>query len=403
MNQLIEKIFDGEITQQGLTHLQEKYPVGLKLEMSNDAVFKDARKTRTECNKMVEAIKRRRLDITGELKEYADEVTAEINRIYSVVVLPFEKEDKARKEKAAEEARKHQELIDSEIKKIKAIYEFVDDCRGKDSEHIQGIIEAVDLIETDVFDKDVIHEAIEAKKSTLHDLAQLLSDTISREKVEAEREVLRKQQAEAEELRVKEEKKRFIDQKISDLKMVPSNFFNKPSKEIQEKAKAFESYEITESVFGEKVEEAITTKINVIDTLNQMLENQLKIEAVELAETEKLEAEKKEADEVEEIQVVITSLEQKPQPEELVPEPKDIMQEDLKPEESTGMLCGTYEEEPQTLKSVNNDVIKRFLEWQITRTKGLNDFGYLLMSGDVRFVSDALNRIKTDLNTFTGN
>lgn len=391
MNQLIETIFNDEITQQGLETLQKKYPVDLKLDMTDDAVFKDGRKTRTECNKLGEAIKRRRLDITGELKEYADEVTAEINRIYSVVVLPFEKENQARKEKAAEEARKHQELIDSEVKKIKAIYEFVDDCRGKDSDHIQGIIEAVDLIETDVFHKDVIHEAIESKKSTLHDLAQLLSDTIAREKTDAERKLLRKQKAEVEELRVKEEKRRFIDQKISDIQMIPSKFFNKPSGDIQNKRDVLESYEIKEAVFGEKVQEAMTIKVNVIDTLNQMLENQLKIEAVELAETKKLEEEQQ-----------AIEAEQKAAEEAEGAQEQEEEQPALKEHEGKADQEIESENLPETVEQIQEETpvkdkiedVKGFLEFSALNGDALNDFGYLFLSDDQELVAQALKNIK---------
>lgn len=386
MSQLIETIFNDEITKQGLAALQEKYPIDLILDMTKDDVFKDARKTRTEMNKLIESIKRRRLDITGELKGYADEVTAEIIRIYNVVVLPFEKEDQVRKEKAAEAARKHQELIDSESKKIQAIYEFVADCRGKDSEHIQGIIEAVDLIETDVFHKDVIHEAIEAKKATLHDLAQLLSDTVAREKTECEREDLRKKQAEAEEKQRQAEKTQKITDRINDLRMIPAEYFNQPSKKIEHKINGLENFEITKEDFDDKVEEVIKAKVMVINQLNQMLENQKKIEAVELAEAEKLEAEEKAAEEAEQ------EPEEQVKQKELPKESEDVMQED--PEAIEQPKKEEVKEKPEI------EDVKGFLEWVVCRTDLIDDFGYLLLSNDSKLEDEAIDNIKSNFKLY---
>jgi len=54
-NQLVEVIFKDELTQEGLADLRAKYPADLVFNMADDEVFKAARKTRTEKNKLVEA------------------------------------------------------------------------------------------------------------------------------------------------------------------------------------------------------------------------------------------------------------------------------------------------------------------------------------------------------------
>ena len=287
MTQLIEKIFSDEITQQGLVKLQEQYPVDLKLDMNDEGTFKAARKTRTERNKLLDSINRRRLDVAGELKSYAGELAGQINNIYNVVVLPFESEDKRRKDEEAIKQKELEELLATESKKINEISSIVDDCRGKDSEHIQGMIEAVDLIETDIFHKDIIHQAIEVKKTTLSALAQLLADTIASEKVESEREELRKQKDEAEKKQRQAEKTQKIIDRITELKMIPTELFGRPSEFIQNKINNLEDYEISSDEFDEKTEEAIQAKAIVIKHLSQMVDNQIKIEAVEKAEEEK--------------------------------------------------------------------------------------------------------------------
>lgn len=399
MNQLIQTFFNNEITQQGLEDLQEKYPIDLKLDMTNDAVFKDARKTRTEGTNMVKAITRRRLDITGELKDYADDISAKVTGIYSVVVKPYLIEKADRQVKAEEAAKKHQELIDSEVKKIKAIYEFIDDCRGKDSDHIQGIIEAVDLIETDIFHKDVIHEAIEAKKATLHDLTQLLSDTISREKTEKEREVLREQQAKADEKQRQTEAAQKITDRIADLKMIPTQFFDQSSKQIQYKINALENFEITEKDFSDKVEEVIQAKVVVIDQLAKMLKSQLRDEAAEREEAEKLKEEEKKA------QCEKLNVYQSPELQEQIKaknksmmesgqETEDVMQEDPEAIEQP------QEEVKQVSLEPTIEDVRGFLDWAINDSDTLDDFYSLLVLRECKASDQAMDMINTKFDNY---
>lgn len=188
MNQLIQTVFNDEITEAGLDELKAKYPANVVMDMSIDANFKQGRKIRTERNKLVEAINRKRLDVTAELKGKGDTLINEVNGIYDPLVTAFELEDKRQKDEAKRIQEELEALLNEERRRIGTIRTMASNCRGADSQVISDTIESIDLIETDVFHKDVIHEAIEAKKLALSELTQLLSDTIAREKLNAERE-----------------------------------------------------------------------------------------------------------------------------------------------------------------------------------------------------------------------
>jgi hypothetical protein len=271
MNEIIVKLFSNEITENGLVELQNKYPTCLKQNMKNDVEFKSARKTRTEMNKLIEKINRRRIDASTELKDFGDNLISKVTDIYNVVVIPFEKEDQFRTEAAAKEKRKLEELLTKERAKIKEITTILDDCQDKTSEHISNMIEAVDLIETDIFHKDVIHEAIETKKETLTSLNQLMFDAKAREKVATGREeLLKKEKALGREQE--------INDRINKLKGQPINYIGKSSKEIEIHISKLRSFFITEEEFGEKKEEAEQASQLVITQLTQMLSQQILVE-----------------------------------------------------------------------------------------------------------------------------
>ena len=186
MAQLIETIFKDELTQQGLEELRSRFPSDLVMDMTDDNQFKQARKIRTERNKLTEAIDRRRKDVTSEIKEHGDNLISQVTDIYDVVVAPFEVEDKRRKEEAARLKAIEEEKINESRKQIAGISGFVSQCNGKGSDYIAEMIESVDLIEVESFHKEVIHEAIEAKKNALSQLTQMLSDTKARERLAEE-------------------------------------------------------------------------------------------------------------------------------------------------------------------------------------------------------------------------
>lgn len=215
MSNVVESIFSAELTQQGLAELRNRYPATMVVDMSDEKQFKEARKTRTECKKLTDAINRRRIDSAKQVKEYADGLIDEVNGIYAVVVKPFEEEDKRRKEEAERIKREKEEALAAERAQINQMSAFVNECFGRDSGYIAGVLESVDLIETDCFSPDLIHEAIEKKKAVIAQLGQMLSDTKAREKMQEQQAELDRQRAEMERQRKElEELKAQAEEKV---------------------------------------------------------------------------------------------------------------------------------------------------------------------------------------------
>lgn len=258
-NKIATVVFESELTQAGLDALKEKYPSTLILDMTNDETFKDARKTRTEMNKLKEAIDRRRIDVCKEIKTHGDDLIKQIELIYSVVVKPFELEDDRRKKEAEEKQRIYDEMISKERKAISEIIGWVQACRSMPSSEIQNIIEAVDMIDESGFHKDLIHEAIEAKKSTITQLGEILQQAIQSEALAA--------QAKEANLKLS------IEQAINRLKMLPMDYMGKPSAGAFAKIAELQSFTPTPEKFGDRTQEAIDSLTTVIQQLT-MIANQ---------------------------------------------------------------------------------------------------------------------------------
>lgn len=255
-NNLVEVIFQNELTAAGLAELRAKYPADVVTDMSVEENFKQARKTRTEMNKLVDAINRRRIDVSSEIKTHGDSLIKQVTDIYSVVVQPFEIEDQRRKDIAAEEKRKYGEKIAAERAQIKEIGDWVPFCNGKSPAEIQDIIEAVDLIDTAGFHKDLIHEAIEVKDSTLNALSGMLQQAIVNEQADKQRQ--------AAELALR------IEQRISALKMLPLDYMMKPLPDVESKLQSLANYQPDPAEFGERYNEAITAQQAVIQQMEMI-------------------------------------------------------------------------------------------------------------------------------------
>lgn len=264
-NNLVEVIFQNELTDAGLSDLRAKYPADVVTDMSVEENFKQARKTRTEMNKLVDAINRRRIDVSSEIKTHGDNLIKQVTDIYSVVVQPFEIEDQRRKDIAAEEKRKYDEKISAERAQIKEISDWVTFCSGKSPAEIQDIIEAVDLIDTAGFHKDLIHEAIEVKDSTLNSLSGMLQQAITNEQADKQR------QAAETELR--------IEQRISALKMLPLDYMIKPLSDVESKLQSLANYQPDPVEFGERYNEAITAQQAVIQQMEMIASQKRQQEA----------------------------------------------------------------------------------------------------------------------------
>lgn len=193
----ITNLFDPSLTEAQLTELETRYK-SLVVDMSKDEDFKKARITRTERNKLKEAVDRRRKDIASELKTVGDAMLKRIDEVYAPVVDKFEEEEKRRREVAAEQVRKKQEKIKQCRDQIQSIEGFIDACRGMTAKEIGESIEAVQNIDVETFHNEVISEAIATKKSVITRLTEQMQYKANSERIEAENEELKRKLAELE-------------------------------------------------------------------------------------------------------------------------------------------------------------------------------------------------------------
>jgi len=272
---LVEVVFQQDLTKQGLADLRKKYPKSFTLNMKDDGDFKEARKIRTERNKLTKAINDRRISFTSELKGHGDDLISKVNEIYDPIVIAFEEEDKHRKEEAARIKAEHDAMLEKQRLEIADIKGFIQQCKGKDSQYIADALESVDLIETDVFHKDVIHEAIDTKKEVIDTLNEMYQTAKANEKVEAEREELRAQQAQL-------EKERTIENRINNLRNNPMEYLGKPSQMIQDRITQLENYTPSANDFGPRLDEVIQLQAQVIQQLRMMLTQAKLVEAAQV-------------------------------------------------------------------------------------------------------------------------
>jgi len=108
MNKQIEVLFTESVTEQGIQDIIAKHDPKLVRDMTNEAEFKEARKVRTEMNKLVEKVNATRITLSTQLKDHGDDLIARIESGYSPTVTPFLVENESRKieKKRIEEKRK---------------------------------------------------------------------------------------------------------------------------------------------------------------------------------------------------------------------------------------------------------------------------------------------------------
>lgn len=275
---LVEIVFQEDLTKQGLSDLRKKYPKKLTLDMKDDDDFKEGRKIRTERNKLVESIKRRRLDFTAEVKTYADDLSAKVNDIFKPIVVAFEDEDTFRKEEAARKAAEREAFLNKQRQEIADIRYFIEQCKGQPAKFIADTIESVDLIETDIFDKEIIHDAIDTKKEVLETLSGMYQAAKAAEAVALEREYLRVQQeAMAQQERLQKQAQE-IEQRINNLRNDPMNYFGKSSQEVMARIQQLENFTPSEDKFGNRTNEVSQVLAQVIQQLTMMHTQQLQVE-----------------------------------------------------------------------------------------------------------------------------
>lgn len=278
--ELTELVFQEELTEQGLKNLRAQYPKDLVVDMSNDADFKAARKIRTERNKLCDAIKRRRLDVTKELKDYSDELVGEVNSIYDVVVVPFEIEDQRRKEIEAEKARKLEMILNKQREEIAGIRNFLADAGTASPEAISGMLDAVGNIDATDFHKDLIHEVMETIKDVKNQLASMMVTRIEAERLAEEHRIAEEARKESEAKLAEEALRGQIADRINKLQMIPMSVMGEPSGVIQSKINSIGRVEITVDSFGDRHQEAIEARDLVIAQLDKMLKMAQQMEAL---------------------------------------------------------------------------------------------------------------------------
>ena len=276
--QIIPFVFSENVTDTTIKDLRKQYPKKLNLDMSIDKDFSAARKIKTERNKVTTAIDDKRKAYCGEVKKYADKLIADIDKIYTPYITAFEAEDKRRKDEAARIAKEREEFLSKQRDEIAQMGYFTEQCKGQNSQFIADTIEAVDLVDTEAFDKELIHEAIDTKKNILEALNNMYQAAKAAEAVEAEREQLRiQQEAIAQQERLQKQAQE-IEQRINNLRNDPMNYFGKSSQEVMARIQQLENFTPSEEKFGDRTNEVTQVLAQVIKQLTMMHTQQSQIE-----------------------------------------------------------------------------------------------------------------------------
>lgn len=258
------------LTEQGFKELTERKK-GLVIDIKTDDGFKLARKERTEQNNLIKDIDRLAIDGKNDIDEVRNKLKVRVVKIFAPTVNAFEAENLRRKEEAAKAARLEEERIQAIHDQINSIREFSTNLIGKTSEELQGIIEAVDMIDVSENFSEFTQEAMQVKKETLGDLNLALSSAIQNEQLAADREKLRKEQAEQKEKIRLDDLKAKSQERLNNLIMIPSTMFGKTSQELEKKIASIGKFEIKEEEFGEFSEQAKDSVKTVVKTLGTML------------------------------------------------------------------------------------------------------------------------------------
>jgi len=297
---LVEVVYQEDLTKKGLADLRKQYPKSFSLDMAKDDEFKQGRKIRTERNKLVKAINDRRIGFTNELKAYGDELISKVDVIYDPIINAFELEDKRRKDEAARIAKEREEFLSKQRDEIAQMVYFTEQCKGQNSQFIADTIEAVDLVDTEAFDKELIHEAIDTKKSILEALNNMYQAAKAAEAVEAEREQLRiQQEAIAQQERLQKQAQE-IEQRINNLRNDPMNYFGKSSQEVMARIQQLENFTPSEEKFGDRTNEVTQVLAQVIQQLTMMHTQQSQVEQAQQA------ANQAQAQQIEQLQADVT-------------------------------------------------------------------------------------------------
>ncbi|WPJ21814.1 chromosome segregation protein [Pseudoalteromonas phage vB_Pun_Y3] len=298
--QIIPFVFSESVTETTLRNLRKQYPKKLNLDMTIEADFKAARKIKTQRNKVAKDINDKRISYCNDVKAYGDNLIIELDKIYTPYISAFEIEDKRRKEETARIAKEREAFLNKQRQKIADISYFIEQCKGQPTKFIADTIESVDLIETDTFDKEIIHEAIGIKKEVLETLSGMYQAAKAAEAVALEREKLRiQQEAMAQKERLQKQAQE-IEQRINNLRNDPMNFFGKPSQDVAARIQQLGSFTPSEDRFGSRTNEVSQVLVQVIQQLTMMHTQQLQVEQAQQATSQA------EAQQIEQLQADVT-------------------------------------------------------------------------------------------------
>ncbi len=281
--------FKNQLTEDGLKELEQRFPSDLLIDMTVEANFKQARRDRTECNNLVKDINRRRIDFSTDLKEHGDNLINKVTNIFDVVTIPFEKEDKRRKDIEKAKKEKHEKMLNDQRVQLNDIRGFIDTAKESDLDDISSLIDGLSNIDVEDFHTDLAHEV----SRTLKDVNKELTDIFmqkSKEKTlreEAEKAEAEKLQAEESARKIAEaaaeaeeaaEAKRVIQERITKLNMMSIELTGKSSSVIEKKLNALKSFVVPADEFGDRTDEAKESQKNVISTLTTMLDQAKQLE-----------------------------------------------------------------------------------------------------------------------------
>ena len=261
-----------------LAELKEQFKTLPDSKNSKDDGYKFIKEGKSSLQKLRKAVDNARKKKTEFYRSETKKINDEGNRIIDEIKVIEAPLIEAKDNIDQAEERAKQERLARLQKKVDEIGEFVQLAKGQDSEQIQIYIDCVENIDTLEDFYDLKDEATSVRAKTISDLSSMLSERITYETAEKERIAAEAATEEAKEETRKLEAKTAIDEKINNLKMIPVDFIDKSSDDVQEKINALEDYVIREDLFFDRTSEAEELKEDVIGKLNKMLKTALIVE-----------------------------------------------------------------------------------------------------------------------------
>lgn len=181
MSNKIVELFTESITEQGIKDIIAKHDPKIVRDMSNDVEFKEARKVRSEMNKVLENIDRIGINSAKQITDMRNDFKDRVESAYSPTVKPFLLEDKKRKdekkrledEKKARIKEQEQKIADIKGASNRAMYLPVDD--------IEDILQGVCGVNLSWFDKEFYGEAQITKEVAISQLTDSLKHKAEKE------------------------------------------------------------------------------------------------------------------------------------------------------------------------------------------------------------------------------